>query len=92
MGSCQIINLKTVCLGNWKRCKRKYQSQFEKPEKEVNNLYPTEDGKAGEEAHGAAYHRQLVHQLSPPVLRDLVVGRGGKIDPDKVEFVGELVA
>ena len=65
MGSCQI---QTVCLGNWKRCKRKYQSQFEKPEKEVNNLYPTEDGKASEEAHSASYQSQLGFQCHLQII------------------------
>ena len=37
----------------------KVVSKRKKPEKEVNNLDPTEDGEAGEKTHSASYQTQL---------------------------------
>ena len=46
----------------------------EDPDEEVEDLEAAHDGEAGEEAEGAADHRDLRHRVRLGVLRDLVQG------------------
>ena len=64
-------------------CVREYQGW---PEDEEDDLNPTDDGEASEEAHGASNETQLGLRLDLLVSLDVV--KGGRVKVDLHQFEG----
>ena len=59
--------------------------------KVVNNFYATDNGEAGEEAHGSTNYRQLGFKICLLIFGDLIKSGSSKKDPNQAQFCFSFV-
>ena len=55
--------------------------------KVVDDLHPTEDGEASEEAHGATNEPQRCLSCHLHIFLNFIIGCCGQVDLDKLDFM-----